>query len=676
MNSLTPLTQPKQWALWAPVALAAGILCYFSLPETPTAQGVFAAGSAGLAGLAAGIFLRSRWLLYLLGMGVFWAMLGFTAAGLREQVVAAPALTEETRAIMLHGTVERVEDRGTAGRRILLNTVDLWRWPLSQTPRKVRVTLRGESEDFGPGDRIALRVVLSPPPRPVYPGGYDFARMAYFEQIGAVGFAVGKPRVLVKQEGATAALEAHRFRITHRIFTALEHHQPAAVTGIAAALLTGEAGRIPEEALVSLRASGLAHILSISGLHMVLVSSIVYVGLRALLALIPGIVLRYPVQKWAAIGAILAGGYYLLLAGMPVPAERAYIMTTLFFLAVLFERGHTPMRPVALAAMLLLLLRPESVLSPSFQMSFAAVIGLCAYFAGPAPTTPGPFARVGRALKHSVMASLVAGTATAPFALYHFGQYAVLGLLANLAVMPLATFLIMPAGVLALCAMPLGLEALPLQLMALGIQGMITVSDAVAALPFSTLNWPHMPSAALLLIVAGGLWLCLWPWRIGRAGLLPIALGGVLYALAPLPDILIDGKGKLYAVRDAEHGLLVPDRVRGRYARDYWGKALGLEEAVRFRDLPPEHPFAQCDAEECTAQIKNYRFYRGAGCSQPQPDIVVQTEAAAGPCAGRLLTLSPQDLAANGTHALFLQQQGIKLRQVEALRGRRGWTTP
>ena len=405
---------------------------------------------------------------------------------------------------------------------------------------------------------------------------------------------------------------------------------------------------------------------------MVLASSILFVGARMLLALFPFIVLHYPIKKWAAGAAIIASFYYLLIAGAPVSAERSFLMICLFFIAIMLDRTNTPMRPIALAAMLLLLLRPESILGHSFQMSFAAVVALCAYFQDPKPSAMSfhPVYKIWRHLRDIAVASLIAGTATAPFAFYHFGQYAVFGLLANMFAIPLTSFIIMPAGVLALLAMPFGVESLPLQLMAFGVKGLMWISNKTTALPFSTLNLPHMHSTALLFIVVGGLWICLWEKRVRMCGFAPIFIGIILYSLQRTPNVVLDEKGKLFAIKDAEYGMIVPTRTYARYARQYWTKAFGLNGMTRFSELPRNHPLSGCTAESCRWQINGITFYRGAECEAV--DVLILTEEKT--CTGTQYTVTPQDLITNGTYAFWIKDGSLQVKSVEPLRGIRGWT--
>lgn len=658
--------------LWLPVALAAGIGTYFSLPQEPSLTALSAALGICAACILVAAGLRTYLHQRLLPRTAIWALalacLGFGLTGIRAESLQSVRLAEAVGPIMLHGKVKAIESRAQ-GYRLIVEDVDLWRYPKEKTPDIVRLVVRTKLEgDIAPGDKIAVRVKLSPLSRPVYPGGYDFARAAYFQRIGAVGFSLSPVRLL-KADEAARPIARHRHNITMRIANAMGNTTEA---NIATALITGEGAAIPEAQLESLRASGLAHILSISGLHMALVSGIIYVGLRGLFALTP-LVLRFNTRKVAALLAVSLAGYYLLLAGMPVPATRAYIMIALFFLAVIADRVTTPLWPVAVAAMALLLIWPESLLSASFQMSFAAVTGLCAFFTRERQEaiTQGPLAW--RYVRDISLSSLVAGTATAPYAIHHFGRFALYGLLGNMLAMPVASFIIMPMGVLALLLMPLHLESLPLAAMGFGIRLMMAISDGVAHLPFSTQPLPNLGVVPLVLITLGGLWICTAPMR-RWAGLLPVAVGVVIYVLTPLPDVLIEERGGLYAIRNGGQ-LLVPDRVQARYARENWMRALGVGKATRFSELTPDHRLAGCSKTECSWQQGGVRFYYGQGCVEA--DVRIRRAGAdGGACDLPGITIDAAKLAASGTHAIWASEGRIRVETVAEKQGRRLWTAP
>lgn len=658
----------RSLALWLPVALAAGIGCYFSLKTEPSAALVYTAAGVAIAWALMAILFRKvlmpQRVVWLGGWAVALALLGFGVAGIKAEMMHGVRLSEEVGPIMLHGRVAAIEER-TQGWRLVLEEVDLWKYPPEKTPPKLRIVVRTQMEEgIAPGDKIAVRVKLSPLRAPVYPGGFDFARMAYFQGIGASGFAVGPVRKLEESRGQHW-MDRHRHRVTERITRAIGG---GADSAIASMMITSEGGAIPEETLDSLRASGLAHILSVSGLHMVLAAAIAFVGVRGLLALTP-LAQRMPVRKFAAGLAVAICGYYLLLAGSPVPAVRSYLMIALFFLAVMTDRVTTPLWPVALAAMALLIIWPESLLSASFQMSFAAVTALCAFFTREqeAPAVDGSL--LWRYAVGIALSSLVAGFATAPFAIHHFGRFAAYGLLGNMMAMPITSFIIMPMGLLALLLMPLHLETVPLVIMGKGVSFMMAISDHVAALPFSSIALPQMGLLPLLLLTLGGLWLCimrpLWP------GFMAMAAAVVFYVLTPLPDVIIDGRGGLYAIRE-EGRLLVPDRARARYARENWMRTLGIEEAVRFDKLPPEHPLSACTKQGCRWQIKGIRFVYGEACEAA--DVLILTSDAACAEAGRIIR--PADLKASGTQAIWVRDQSVTIRTVAEIQGRRWWTEP
>jgi len=345
---------------------------------------------------------------------------------------------------------------------------------------------------------VRLRAVLQPPAEPAAPGALDFARQAYFQRLGAVGYVFGRAEVLAPADHQLPfGLWLHRLReaMAARILEAL----PGESGAVAAALMTGVRGAIPEEVMATMHDSGLAHLLAISGLHMGLVVGLLFFALRAGMALVPGLALRRPIKKWVAVGAILGALGYLLLTGATVPTQPAFVMVSLVLVAVMLDRRGLSLRLVAWAAVFVLAAAPESLLSASFQMSFAAVIAL---ITGYEVTAERGLAALGeRRLAVRVVAylagvavtSLIAGLATAPFALYHFNRIAWYGLLANLVAVPLTAFWIMPWALVAFALMPFGAEALALAPMGWGIDLLLAVARDVAALPSAVSLVPATP---------------------------------------------------------------------------------------------------------------------------------------------------------------------------------------
>jgi competence protein ComEC len=403
-----------------------------------------------------------------------------------------------------------------------------------------------------------LTARLDTPPGPSELGANDLGRSLFFQSIGAVGFAYGKARLIVPARAPTpgqwigAAVEDMRLVMTQRIQAALT----GSTGGIASALITGERGGISDEDEEALRDAGLAHVLAIAGLHMALVGGGIFWLLRAVLAAIPALVLHYPIKKWAAAGALAAGGFYLVASGAAPSSVRAFVMLACVMVAVLLDRPALSMRSLALAAAILLVLRPEAIAEPGFQMSFAAVVGLVAvaeWEMRRERTTPrGTLYRYAHGI---VMTSLVGSLATLPFALFHFERathYAVLG---NLIAMPVMGFWVMPMAALSVALMPLGLEAASLHLLGQGIAVMVAMGRWVSGLPGAVSLMPAMPLSALLAISLGGLWLAIWRTRWRWWGMGPLIVGAALAWFAPRPDMLVASDGVTIAVRGPD-GLL------------------------------------------------------------------------------------------------------------------------
>ena len=551
---------------WVAVFYAGGVGCYFALPEEPGAV-----TWAGLAGLAACLLLLlgTRWRGSLWPVPLLFVLLGLLAAGQRTAAVAEPVL-----GFRYYGPVEgRIVgvDRSASDKlRLTLDRVVLADIAPARTPARVRVSLHGEQGflEPEPGRIVGLTAHLSPPQGPVEPGGFDFRRHAFFQGLGAVGYTRTPAVTLAPAEGG-AALWLWRLRM--RISAEIRDVLPGATGGVAAALTVGDRSGIPADALEDLRASNLAHLLAISGLHMGLLTGLVFATVRTGLALRPAIALRVDGKKVAAVVALAAGAVYLALSGGNVATERAFIMVAVMLVAVLFDRRALTLRSVAMAALVVLTLRPEALTGPGFQMSFAATTALVAVFgwlrqAGDAVPRAPRWARGAVAL---VISSAVAGAATAPIAAAHFNQVPHYGLIANLLSVPLMGSIIMPGAVLAAVLAPFGLHWVGLWIMDPPIRWILWVADRVAALDGALSFVPAPPPAALPLLVLGALFGVLWRHRSRGAGLLPMAAAAFLWAGAERPPVLVAASGGLVGVMGAEGRALSKPRGDG-FSADIW----------------------------------------------------------------------------------------------------------
>ncbi len=595
---------------WLVVAVALGAALYLVLPAEPSAP-VLALVALGLA--AAALQRRHTGRPARVWLVAAAVSIGLLAGAVEAHLVAAPRLDRE-RTVTVAGFVEEAETTATGGTRVVLlvRSMRQGERDLKAPPRRVTVTIgAGRAEGMTIGGGLQMLARLSPPSGPVMPGGYDFARRAWFEGRGASGFALGRATPVDLGEAplglrAAAALADLRHRMAERIRAAL----PGAGGAIAAALIVGEARAIPAEVTDWLRVSGLQHVISISGLHMTLVGGTVYAALRFLLALVPALVLRYPTRKWAAVAAFGAVTFYLLVSGGGVATNRSWIMFSVALLAVLVDRPAVTLRTVCLAALLVLAATPHAVLDPSFLMSFLAVGSLVASYElwqkiRPEPDGSEAPGRLRRGLvwaRNHVLglafSSVVAGLATAPVIAAEFHRASPYSLVANLLALPVVGVMVMPFAVAAVLAMPFGLEALPLAVMGLGIDAMTGIARMVAGWPGGAGIVGRIHPATQPLAVIGLVWLCLWRSRWRLLGLAPIAAALLVAPFARMPDVVIAPGGAPVAVRGEDGRLALLDARSSRFAA---GTLLVADADARETDDPSLGGAWRCDALGCAA---------------------------------------------------------------------------
>ncbi len=595
--------QRDQLILWLPVALGAGIAAWFMLPSSQLWLGwIMACGGLALTGWAlAGRIggdggLGPRILL----VGGLALAAGCALAWVRSELVAAPVLA---RPVMVRFAATIVDIDPQPAR----DTIRLMLVPARAAglPPRVRVSVPVDTEGvaaLSPGDSVALRARLVPPPPPMLPGAYDFARRAWFERIGAVGSALGP----VERLGAARERGPS---LRNRLFDHIRGELPPATAGIAAALVTGSTGGIAPEDNEAMRRAGLAHLLSISGLHVsAAIGGAMWLALR-LLALVPGLALRRPLLLWSSFAGALVGIGYTLLTGAEVPTVRSLIAALLVLAALALGREALSLRLVAAGAFVILLFRPEALVGPSFQLSFAAIAAIVALHSHQRVIgwfqrrEESLWRRLARGLVSLLLTGLVVELALLPIALFHFHRAGLYGSLANIIAIPLTTLVIMPAEALALVLDMVGLGAPAWWVVDRALALLLAIAHAAADAPGAVTMLPTMPVAAFALAVAGGLWCALVAGRSRWLGA-PLIAGAILWAaLMPDPDLLISGDGRHVASRmdDGAYRLL-RDRA-GDYVREQMGVAAGVD-----------HPMAAIDAApgvRCSPDFCVWRLTRG-----------------------------------------------------------------
>ncbi len=484
-------------------ATCGGAAAYFSLRFEPDPLHVW-----GVLGASMLIWLAARrWstsdtaiTLTVIALG---AALGLAAASHRAREVAAPVILSATGPVMTEGWVQDVEP-GRNGVRLLVRVHSIAGMAAEQTPKFVRLTHTSRLEVF-PGRFVRCWSVLRPPPGPAMPGEYDFRRQAWFAELGAVGYVQGRCR--------GGALGAHRdlgaqaqlwLGAARRNLAAAVHEQAGPrAGGFAAALVSGDRSFMSEDDTEALRASGLSHIISISGLHLSILGGLVFLLVKRTLVFIEPVALRIAVQKPAAIVAILACLAYLVVSGGAVETQRSFVMAAIVFGAVIFDRAAISLRTFAIAMIAVVLLQPESVVSPGFQMSFAATGALIAAFEvwrnrrSRSDTVLGPIAFSWVSI---IVTSVVAGLATMPYAIYHFDRASPIGLVANLAATPVITFLSAPAAACAFLLAPFGQSEIGLRLFGYSLELVLSIGHFFADFEGEvTPSANLMPASAMIL---------------------------------------------------------------------------------------------------------------------------------------------------------------------------------
>lgn len=664
-------------APWLAVAMGVGVLAYFALHREPSP---WAAAPAPLLVLLAWLVARraphAGWAIGLAAA----AAIGFGAA-LLHAARAPPMSALPMGAVVLTGVVQDV-DLLPEGRRVTIAGARLQRGdaPLART---LRVRLRGNDPARpAPGDRIEVRALLRAPSVPAYPGGWDFQRAAFFAGQGGAGFAIG-PATVVPGGGEGPPLAGLRAAIEARVTAVL----PGAAGAVAAALLTGGQSAIPRDDLAAMRDSGLAHLLSVSGLHIAIVMGVTFWVVRLLIACWRWLALRLDGKPVAGVAALAAGGFYMLLTGAEVPMQRSFAMAALVTLALLVGRQAISMRSLALAAAAVMLLAPAQLLGPSFQMSFAAVLALIAGW----EALRGPMARLrGEGGPWRIAAvwaagligtSVLAGLATAPVGLAHFGRLQWYGVAANAVAVPLTSAVVMPAGMLAAVLMPLGLDRPALAVMGWAVEGVLTVAREVAAWPGAAQGARPMPGWGLAAYGFGLAWLCLWRTRWRWLGLPAILLALASPLLHRPPDLFVSGDARLIGISAGGGFWLERQRGASGFVRDQWLRALGVGTASPL----PAAGEAAGVAIACGAESCRLRGLRGGA------EVAILRGAAEPPCGTVALIVSPEPVRGrcdgtqvvdrfavwrHGSHAAWFTAAGVRVVSDRDWRGARPWVPP
>jgi competence protein ComEC len=493
---------------WLPVFFGLGIAFYFALSAEPSIWLTLPFAAMAL-GCTIRFYKRDDLRPFLLPIAMI--ALGLLLAQVRTYSLGTNMLTQDMGPVTLVAKVQEIEREAEGARLTLMDAeVEKARYAPREMPQKIRLKVRSVPDELHPGDIVRVRGFLKPAPSPTFPGGFDFGRYLYFAGIGAVGFTFGELEILKAQHEPSLMQHLNGFRDT--IIRNVHQYLDGDVAALTVALMTSEEKGLSKDAMQAMRASGLMHILSVSGLHLSMVSGLIFMFVRYLF-LLTGFGLRHPIKKYAAVAAIMASFVYLLISGFAVPTQRSFFMIVLVFLAIMADRQGISLRAVALAALIILAIEPESLVSPSFQLSFAAVTALVAAYEywrdRESVQDRGWFYIVWSYVAGAAMTTVIASLATLPFTAFHFNQITMQGIVANMIATPLSGFWIMPWMIVALFLMPFGLAKWPVLAMGYGCDWLLKIAYWVADWPGAIIYVPRVSMMALGLFVFAGLWLCL-----------------------------------------------------------------------------------------------------------------------------------------------------------------------
>jgi competence protein ComEC len=617
-------------------------------------------------------------------MALAAAAVGFTAAQFAT-ARAPPQPTLPRTATVLTGKVRSVELL-PEGRRLALEAVQLDDGEKLQRWLRVRLK-RGDAQEVATGDIVRIRALVRPPMPPAYPGAWDLQRDAWYTGQGGSGYALGGVELVAHAPPSAPLRVVQRLRelIAERIYSAV----PGPPGAICVTLLTGITTGIPPPDREAFAASGLAHLLAVAGLHIGIVMGWTLALFRLGLAASEYASLRWPTKGLSALAALFVGGGYMVLTGMHVPIVRSFAMACLYTVAVLAGRQAVSLRGLALAASVLMLLSPQEVPGVSFQMSFSAVLAL---ISGYEVLRPALHRLSGRSwprrfalhLVALALTSALAGTASAPFAAYHFGRMQIYFIVANMVAVPLAAFWVMPAGLIALLLLPFGLEWLAFVPMGWGASAILYVARATASWPAATFDVPHMPVWGLVLTALGIAWIGLWRSRLRLAGMPVLALGLISPMLIRPADVLVSADARLIGVRLSDAVYLQSVSGASKFTRDAWLQYWAARTPILIpKGVENVDGAIACGIDACLLwpqpKARPILLVRGAthpdGCRQAS--VMVSAEPARGLCQRPWPALVDRfTVWRYGATAIWLDGTRAHILTDRRYRGDRPWVPP
>lgn len=678
--------------LWFPVFQCAGILTYFSLNFEPSCAftiSIFLLLSPILILIAT--LYRKYVILYISLIAV---LIGFTTSKFRTDSVNTHILDKERYVKDIVATVKDINNRGSYKQFLLsvsttsksspvipvldtgIQKKKIWIPALcaGMTPYRaldnIRISVRTKVEEgIKIGDQVKLSAKLFPLKIAPSEYAYDFARIAYYQKISATGFATSKIVLYKKAEARKFQEYIESFR--QYIYENLQQNTKKPHADIISALLIGKKDGIDQKTMNAIRDSGIAHLFAISGLHLSFVAGLFFIVFRNLFAISETLTLKYNTKKISAFLTILPTTFYLLITGMQISAQRAYIMVILVLVAIMIERKYRGLIAIAFAASVILIVEPEAILKPGFQMSFSAVLALVASY----QINANKLFKI-KIIKYFVsimISSVIASLATVPYTICNFNYFSISGIITNLIAIPIVTLIIIPLGIIYVLLIPLGIEWIITLLIERPIDSVLYITNAIASLQYLVIPIHTFPASSIVIITLGLLWLCLWErnWRF--FGIFFIVLGIFSSAMYRTPDILVSADNA--AVKEDDNLLYSLTRKNRNFVVKTWAKQNGQNQIVnhtKYHNSNKRLKYSCIYSKENDRSVLLAYKKEDIMESCDNVNLIIQLSKFNYP-ACNTKTIKYADLEAYGTHSVWLTDGGIKVSKV---RSNRPWHKP
>ena len=572
--------------------------------------------------------------------------------------------------------IEEIEVRGDEKKLLLKNVKFIKRPDVSQLKR-VKLVVRTRTKNIEKKDRIIVDANLMSPPEAVLPGSFDYARYAFFQEIGAIGYATGNIKIIEKGNPENLSLIA---KVKIAVFNSFYASMESKYAAIATALFLGDSKKIDNHTYEKVRISGIAHLFAISGMHIAFVAGLIFLASNIIFSKIYHPDVKVNSKKISAVITVCFSLFYLLLANAPISAQRAFTMTMLVLIGILMDRKTTPLRALSFAAVVILLLTPEALLSASLQMSFSACLSLIYGFEFLQKTSILNFSSETRLITKLmiyflsiVLVSILTTLATSIFIIFHFKNFSTYSVITNLLAIPLTEFVIMPFGILGMMLIPFKLEFLGYSPMEFGIKLLLQISNAIASLPHSIIKINTVGNTCLFSYVLGCISFMVFKGRLRHICLIFFVISVYEFLSYKLPNIVISKNAKMIAVKDLKDDkLYLISGFRERYIKKIWEQELGLKK------LGKDHLKGICMDGMCSTPeyglLVIFKEKHFATICQDEIKIVINlTENKNRVCKGSCVSINKQGLENNGTHMIWMDKNNIRIKSNEDYRFQKPW---